>query len=400
MNYEETLIYINNTPKFSKILGNADLLRLLDKLGNPQNKLKFIHVAGTNGKGSTCAMLASVLEKSGLKTGLFTSPFIETFNERIRINGENIPDNELAEIATSVKNTIDEMSIEISVFAQITAIAFLYFSQQKCDIVVLETGMGGRLDATNTIPAPKISIITKIGLDHTEYLGGSIAEIAAEKCGIIKNGTVVVTCTNQPEAAMSAIKSACAEKNVRLITAPPYSRPLSLHGDFQKYNAGTAYAACKLLKIPEETIRCGLEHTQWAARFEYLLPNLILDGAHNPDGISALVHSLAALGKPIIFVTAMMRDKAWHKSAEIIGAAAQKVIVTEIPMPRCLPAHELAAEFARCETEPDCIKAVQKALVYADGNAVVCVCGSLYLAGEVRKNRKLFTLPPKYDIIE
>lgn len=400
MNYEETLKYINNTPKFSKILGNADLLRLLDKLGNPQNRLRFIHVAGTNGKGSTCAMIASVLEKSGLKTGLFTSPFIEVFNERIRINGENIPDGELAEIATSVKNAIDEMKIEISVFAQITAVAFLYFSRQNCDIVVLETGMGGRLDATNTIPAPEVCIITKIGLDHTEYLGGSIAEIAAEKCGIIKSGTVAVTCANQPEEAMAVIKSACAEKNVRLITAPPYSRPLSLHGDFQKYNAGTAYAACRLLNIPEETIRFGLEHTEWAARFEYLLPNLILDGAHNPDGIDALVQTLVRLGQPIIFVTAMMRDKARHKSAEIINRAAQRVIATEIPMPRCLPAHELAAEFTRCETEPNCINAVRKALAYADGSAVVCVCGSLYLAGEIRKNRKLFTLPPKYDIIK
>ena len=312
----------------------------------------------------------------------------------------NIPDGELAEIATSVKNAIDEMKIEISVFAQITAVAFLYFSRQNCDIVVLETGMGGRLDATNTIPAPEVCIITKIGLDHTEYLGGSIAEIAAEKCGIIKNGTTAVTCANQPAEAMAVIKSVCAEKKVRLITAPPYNYPLSLHGDFQKYNAGTAYEACRLLNIPEETIRFGLEHTEWAARFEYLLPNLILDGAHNPDGIRALVQTLVQLGQQIIFVTAMMRDKARHTSAKIINAAAQKVIATEIPMPRCLPAHELSAEFTHCETEPNCIKAVQKALEYANGNAIVCVCGSLYLAGEIRKNRKLFTLPSKYDIIE
>ena len=175
MDYCETLKYFNNTPKFSKILGNADLQRLLDKLGNPQNELNFIHAAGTNGKGSVCAMIASVLGSAGFKTGLYTSPFIEVFNERIQINGVNIPDDILAELATLVKNTIDGIGVEISVFAQITAVAFLYFKRMRCDYVVIETGMGGRLDATNVIPSPRLCVITKIGLDHTKYLGNTIS---------------------------------------------------------------------------------------------------------------------------------------------------------------------------------------------------------------------------------
>lgn len=388
MNYEETLKYINNTPKFSKILGNSDLVRLLDKLGNPQNKLKFIHAAGTNGKGSVCAMLASVLQKSGLKTGLFTSPFIEVFNERIRINGENIPDDILAEIATHVKNTIDGMKIEISVFAQITAIAFLYFSMEKCDIVVLETGMGGRLDATNVILHPQICIITKIGLDHTDYLGNTIAEIAAEKCGIIKSGSTVITCENQPDAAMSVIKSTCAEKNVRLIIAPPCGYPLSLPGEFQKHNAGMAYAACRVLGIDGNLIKDGFMHTSWAARFEFLRSDIILDGAHNPDGISALADSLKKLGKPIIIITAMMRDKAWRESAKILDAAADKIIVTQLSDPRCLTASKLASGFSSCEIIPDVQGTVRKAFENTDTDTIKCFCGSLYLAGEVRKTFK------------
>lgn len=392
MNYEETLQYFNNAPKFSQILGNTELLRLLDKLGNPQNHLRFIHVAGTNGKGSVCAMLAEILTKSGLKTGLFTSPFIEIFNERIRVNGTCIPNEVLARISTAVKNAIDELGIEISVFARITAVAFLYFKECECDIVVLETGLGGRLDATNVIAPPSACVITKIGLDHTEYLGNTLAEIASEKCGIIKSGTYVITPAEQPTEALEVIKSECAKKSVPLYIADEYCGEISLHGDFQKSNAGVACKTAEILNIDSASIAYGIAHTHWAARFEFLRPDLILDGAHNPDGISALVKSLKSLGKPIIFVTAMMRDKAWENSARILNSCARAVIATEIPIPRCLPATELATAFDVCKAEPDCIAAIKIALDMAHPDDIVCICGSLYLAGEVRKMSKCFTL--------
>lgn len=386
MDYNETLKYINNTPKFSKILGNDDLKKLLDRLGNPQDKPDFIHVAGTNGKGSVCAMLASVLRASGKNVGLFTSPFIEVFNERIQINGENISDCDLARIATKVKQEIDSLGVEISVFAQITAMAFLYFAEKNCDIVVLETGLGGRLDATNVISAPKLSIITKISLDHTEYLGDTLEKIAAEKCGIIKPGCKVITCQSQDKSVFSVINTACKSIGVPLFMADANSEyPLSLSGEYQKENSAVAILAAKKLGICEEDIRKGLLCTKWIARFEYLKDNLILDGGHNPDGIRALISSLKALNKPVNFVVAMMQDKDTDDVASQIRDFAKNVIVTEVKMPRCMPADKLAKLFPGCTVETDSISAVKKALSETTPEELVCVCGSLYLAGEIRK---------------
>lgn len=386
MDYKETLNYINNTPKFSKILGNDDLKKLLFVLGNPQNSLTFIHVAGTNGKGSVCSMLASVLRASGKKCGLYTSPFIEVFNERIQINGENISDEDLARIATKVKSEIDSLGIEISVFAQITAMAFLYFAEQKCDIVVLETGLGGRLDATNVIPSPVLTVITKIGLDHTEYLGDTIEKIAREKCGIIKENTKVVTCYSQTKSALSVITDTCKNKGVTLVIADEDSGyPLSLSGEYQKENAAVSVVCAKLLGIEEKHIREGLLNTKWIARFEFLKENLILDGGHNPDGVHALISSLKALEKPVTFVVAMMEDKDTKDVSDYIKAFAKAVIVTEVKMPRCMPAEKLAEQFPGSVVVKDSIKAVKKALSSIASDELVCVCGSLYLAGEIRK---------------
>lgn len=389
MDYNETLKYINDTPKFSKILGNDDLKKLLESFGNPQNTLKFIHIAGTNGKGSVCAMVSAILQKAGYKTGLYTSPYIEVFNERIQINGENISDNDLAEIATLVKDRINEMNIEISVFAQITAMAFIYFSRNKCDYVVLETGLGGRLDATNVIETPAICAITKISLDHTEFLGNSIAKIAAEKCGIIKNNIPVVTCGNQENEALCVIKRYCKENSSNLYISPSeYNYELSLKGEYQKYNAAVASEIAHLLHISEEDIKYGLSHTHWIARFEFLQDNLLLDGGHNPDGIKALLTSLKALNRPVHFVVAMMEDKDFSESAELLNAFSGKVTVTQIDMPRCIKAANLAILFPGCITQENCIAAVENALKSCTENEIVCVCGSLYLAGEIRSHFK------------
>ena len=385
MDYKETLKYINDTPKFSKILGNDDLKKLLEKLGNPQKKTEFIHIAGTNGKGSVSAMLASILRASGKKCGLYTSPFIEVFNERIQVNGENIPDCDLARIATQVKKNIDDLGVEISVFAQITAMAFLYFAEQNCDIVVLETGLGGRLDATNVIPSPKLSIITKIGLDHTEYLGDTIEKITEEKCGIIKEDTIVITTSCQEKSALSVIENTCKKLDVPLFAAEPnYDYSLSLQGEYQKENAGIAVCGAKALGISDEHIRNGLLNTKWIARFEFLKDNLILDGGHNPDGVRALISSLKALNKPVTFVVAMMQDKDISEASCLINDFAENVIVTEVKMPRCMKAEELALLFPGCDMEKDSIQAVKKAILKTSDNEIVCVCGSLYLAGEIR----------------
>lgn len=385
MDYKETLKYINDTPKFSKILGNDDLKKLLAKLGNPQDKLQFIHVCGTNGKGSVSAMLASILRASGKVCGLYTSPFIEVFNERISINGENISDDDLARTATKVKQEIDSLGVEISVFAQITAMAFLYFVEKECDIVVLETGLGGRLDATNVIASPSLAIITKIGLDHTEYLGDTIEKIAEEKCGIIKPGTKVITTCNQEKSVLSAIENTCKSVNVPCFVAEPTrDYYLSLSGEYQKENAGIAVCGAKALGISDEHIKTGLLNTKWIARFEYLKDNLILDGGHNPDGVQALISSLKVLNKPVTFVVAMMQDKDFEETSSLIRDFAKNVIVTEVKMPRCMPAEDLASLFPDCEAEKDSILAVKKAILDTPDDELICVCGSLYLAGEIR----------------
>lgn len=388
MDYKETLKYITGTPKFSKVLGNDNLQKLLDFLGNPQDLLSFIHVAGTNGKGSVCAMAASILKEAGYKTGLFTSPFISVFNERIQINGSNISDNDLAEYATRVKKAITALNLEISEFAQITAIAFLYFNEQKCDYVVLETGLGGRLDATNVIKTPKVCVITKIGLDHTKYLGSTVKEITSEKCGIIKKHVPVVTGSFQNSEALNVIQSYCSVTDSRFILAANEYQT-NLKGEYQKANASIAASVCTLLGIPEKYIKSGLLKVTWPARFEYLRSNLILDGAHNPDGISALISSLKTLDKNIIFVTAMMRDKDYRECAKMIDNAAKKVYTTEIQMPRCIPCREFAECFRNAEPIDDCIKAVNIALAQAGHDDAVCVCGSLFLAGCIRDRFKI-----------
>lgn len=387
MDYKETLKYINDTPKFSKILGNDDLKKLLKRLGNPQDKTKFVHVAGTNGKGSVSSMIASVFHAQGMNVGLYTSPFIEVFNERIQINGENISDEDLARIATRVKTEIDALGVEISVFAQITAMAFLYFAEKNCDVAVLETGLGGRLDATNVIPSPILTVITKIGLDHTEYLGDTIEKIAEEKCGIIKVGTKVITTCCQEKEVLSVIENTCKEKGVPLFVADNDSGySLSLSGEYQKENGAIAVLGAKTLGISEEYIKEGLLSAKWIARFEFLRDNLILDGGHNPDGIRALISSLKALNKPVHFVVAMMQDKDTEDVCRQINDFAKSVTVTEVNMPRCESAEKLAEIFGDAYIEKNSIKAVEKVLLDAKENELVCVCGSLYLAGEIRSH--------------
>ncbi len=403
MKYEEALDYIHKIPKFRRPLGNTNLKKLLNALGNPQNGLRFIHTAGTNGKGSVSAMTAEILKRSGYKTGLFTSPFLEVFNERIRIDGECISDDELGAYTERVKNAMEQSDAPVSEFAFVTAAAFLYFYEKKCGFVVLEVGMGGKLDATNVIPDSLVSVICKIGFDHTQYLGDTIEEIAREKCGIIRAGGTVVS---YPNGGVNDIIREYADKNNASLVfaeqAVPVSDgfmykdrkyPLALRGSYQPQNASVVLEVIDALRkkgvdIPETAVEDGLRNVRWGARFEFVKDNLIIDGAHNIDGIKALKQSLLDLKKDIVLVMAMMEDKDYNSCIREILPIAKAAIASEIDMPRCLKAEKIK-EIADSMNIPAIVNtntadAVNTAIALADGG-VVCVCGSLFFAGEVRK---------------
>lgn len=403
MNYNDALNYIHQIPKFCRPLGNANLKKLLGVLENPQDKLKFIHIAGTNGKGSTAAMIAEILKKSGYKTGLFTSPFLEVFNERIRINGESIADNDLAEYTSRVRRAMEENEAHVSEFAFVTAAAFLYFYERQCDFVVLEVGMGGRLDATNVISDSLVSVICKIGIDHTQYLGNSIEEIADEKCGIIREGGTVVS---YPNGDVNHIISDYAKKmNAELVFAEKAylsengflykgrEYPLSLKGAYQPQNAAVVLEVINALRkkgiqIPDIAVTGGLKSVRWAARFEFITDNIIIDGGHNIDGIRALKKSLLDLRREIVLIIAMMQDKDYEACVREIAPIAKAVVATEIDMPRCLSSKTIK-EIADSMNVYSIVNnniydAINVALSLA-GGGIVCVCGSLFLAGEARK---------------
>ena len=403
MNYIEAIDYVHAIPKFVRPLGNEKLGGLLDLLGLPQDKLKFIHVAGTNGKGSVCRMTAEILKSAGYKTGLFTSPFIEVFNERIQINNVNISDDDLARYVTDIADIMKTNNISVSEFAFITAVALKYFADLECDIVVLETGMGGRLDATNIIPTPVCTALTSISLDHTQYLGDTIEEIALEKCGIIKSGAKVVTAQNR--LVQSVIAEQAEKADAELIVCGDYLKTksgfiykgeeyrLGLKGEYQAENAAVVCEIVDVLrsggyKISDDALRDGFKNAHWMARYEFITPDIVIDGGHNIDGIRALKKSLMAEKRDVILVLTMMQDKDYKECIKELCTIARKVIATELDMPRGLKCSEIQSicegNKTECIAEPDILKAVKMACDMADGG-LVCVCGSLYLAGDVRK---------------
>ncbi len=396
MDYKEALSYIEALPKFTYPLGNKQLSELLERIDSPQNGLKIIHIAGTNGKGSASAMIASVLTEAGYKTGLFTSPYILRFNERIRIGTCEIPDYKLAEIVYELSRICNDCDIKISQFAFILACAFLYYDRTGCEYVVLEAGMGGRLDATNVILMSEVSVIMSIGLDHTIYSGNTIAEIAAEKCGIIKQFGDVVSYRNLPEA-MAVIEDYCRKKEAKLYVAKPAEKTktgffcdgknyeLTLGGAFQADNAAVVLSVIDVLrkkgtKISDENIEIGLAECRWRGRFEKIGTRLIVDCGHNPDGIRALCDSLRYIEGKKTAVVAMMEDKDAKECIKILSQNVDGIITTHLDMPRCMDAGKLSQYAKNVEIEPDVKSAIKKALQY---KGVVVVCGSVYLAGKV-----------------
>lgn len=415
MNYEQTLEYIHKIPKFNRVLGN-DLLRvLLDKMGNPQLRLKFIHVGGTNGKGSVCTMIAEVLKQAGYKVGLFTSPYLIRFNERIRINGSPISDDDLVDVVGYVKEISEKHDAAVSEFAFDTAVAFEYFKRSNCDFVVLEVGLGGRLDATNVINTPIVTCFTAIGLDHCQYLGDTIDDISKEKFGIIKPKTKVVLYPIQEQIVFENAKSVCQNVGSQL-TVPDLSEitdingrsfryksqtyTLNMTGEFQIYNAVTAIEVLSVLQeygceISGKDIQNGLKHAKIRGRFEYINDKLVVDGAHNPPAVNALINTLKDTGKHIYFLTAVMQDKDYNKIAELISDFAicnkSHVVTCEVNMPRCLDACSLAKVYQSHGVHAQAFKESSAAFEYIcklskdDPSALICVCGSLYLAGELMR---------------
>ena len=357
-----------NTPRWrSSRLGLDRTRELFAGLGNPQDRLRVVHVAGTNGKGSTCAFLASILQEAGYKTGLFTSPYIIEFADRIRVDGCNIPADDLLDVTLSVREVAEAMPDHPTEFELMTAVAFTYFARQECDICVVEVGLGGRLDSTNVLESPEVCVITPIALDHTELLGDTLAAIAAEKAGILKPGVPAVSAVQEVEA-MQVIVDKAAEQQAPLTcvdavqirgTAADFSYrgwehlSLGLLGSYQMENAATALEVVGVLRdrgwsISDAAISAGLANTYWPGRFELLgdEPTFIVDGGHNPQGAQVLIESLEQRypGRPVIVVLGVLGDKDYSAMVHsIVGyAPTRMVICIEPPNPRALSTEGLS----------------------------------------------------------
>ena len=421
MNYNDALEYIHSVSWTFCKPGLSRISELCEALGHPERSLKFIHVAGTNGKGSFCSMTDSILRAAGYRVGLFTSPYVVRFNERMKVDGVDISDGELADITEKIKPICDAMTDKPTEFELITAIAFVYFSSQKCDFVVLECGLGGRLDSTNVIDTPVLSVITGIALDHTSILGDTIEKIAYEKAGIIKCGVPVLFGGEDP-IAERVIEARAHEvgspfylstdtriQNVKSsILGTDFDSDcydglhLSLLGSYQVKNARNVLSAVKILReqgisIPESAVRAGLSSAVWHARFEKLSdePLVIYDGAHNREGVDALYSSVKKYfgDQRVICLSGTLADKEYSHTAQVISLIADRAYVITPDNPRALS----AVDFARCIAErgttayPVETIAEAVALAFADarrsGAPLICF-GSLYTYGEVASEIK------------
>ncbi len=444
MNINEALDYVHGLRWMSKKLGLTKTVDLLNRLGNPEKKLKFVHVGGTNGKGSTSAMLGGILRSAGYKVGLFTSPFIMRFNERIMVSTaedytrdslfgfKEIPDEDLAELVTRVKAAADEMEEPPSEFEFVTVIGLMYFLEQKCDIVVLEVGMGGEFDATNVIPAPLAVIMVNIGLDHMQYLGNTVTEIARTKSGIIKQGSDVVF-YGECQEAETVIEEKCAETGSKLVI-PDFSKisvkkadlggqvfsyggytlNMPMIGAYQRKNAAVVIEAVALLrkkglKITKKAVVAGIENTKWIARLEKLAnePLVFVDGSHNPQGMRATIDTIKSCievkkpGQPrVICVFGVMADKDVSGILSIMSEAASEIICVQPVYPRAMKYEELYRKAVSiCKNETESIipggnvnDGIIMGLSHAKKNDIVLCLGSLYMASEVRN---FFTSKPK-----
>lgn len=416
MTGQEAVELIHREAWIGREPGLSRTIKLMGKLGDPHKKLKFVHITGTNGKGSTAAMVASALTAAGLKTGLCTSPHLWRFHERFQVDGRPIPDETLGRIGERVIIAGREMSDPATEFELMNAVGMLYFLEAGCDIVVLEVGLGGRLDSTNVIPAPEAAVITNIGLEHTAQLGNTRALIAGEKAGIIKPGCDTVL-YHQSREVEEVVERVCARLDVPLTrTAPeeldvlasglegqtftyrgrgPYHIPLL--GEHQRYNAAAALETLWVLgrrgwNIPETAIAEGLSKTVWPGRLELVRrsPDVILDGGHNPQCMEALGRALRELypEKKLIFLTGVLADKDYPAMMGEILPLAKEFFTITPDSERAMSAADLAAwlEERGAKATPcgSTREGIDRALAAAGKSGAVCVTGSLYMIGEAR----------------
>ena len=434
MNYDEVMVYISNAMEFGINLGLGRTKKILDLLGNPQDKIKCVHIAGTNGKGSTAAMITKILTQSGYKVGMYTSPFIEKFEERIQVNGENINKDDLSDVITEVSYVVDKL-VKLgqghpTEFEIVTCAMFLYFYKQNVDIAVIEVGLGGALDSTNVLKPCNsldnvggviLSIITSISYDHMHILGNTICEIAAQKAGIIKNKIPVVLYP-QIKQVEDVIKMQCAKSNSRLIIVKQedvkflssnnnfkqsiivktqqntYDIELSLLGEHQILNCAVAVSACEELRkygfnVVNSDIIKALKHVKWIGRLEVLSekPLTILDGAHNIDGIKSLVRSVKkylAYNKMILII-GILADKQIDEMITQIAPMASKIFVVTPNSNRAEEASELKNAIKKyninCEAFESYEMAYKSAISCCEADDLLLVCGSLYMIGDMRK---------------
>lgn len=441
MDMFDPIAYINEPRWRSSRLGLDRMRELLERLGRPQDNLKFVHAAGTNGKGSTCAFLAAVLRAAGYRTGLFTSPFIETFGERIRIDGENISQSDLTEATQVVRDQAERMDDHPTEFELMCAVALVHFARRKCDIVVMEVGLGGRLDATNVIDAPEVCVIARIGFDHTDLLGTTLAQIAKEKAGIIKRGAAVVSYPQEAEAMDIVLRAAkeagasCETPDFSLLEVHPFDLSSAvaavnafafaqafrlfsygglrglrtrLLGSYQPQNAALAIEAVYALRsrgwgISDEAVREGIASAVWPGRFEVLGANplTIVDGGHNPQGACALADTLEDVlpGKRAVFVMGVLADKDYLPMIERVLPFARAFVTITPESPRALSSEELAkaikaraaglfpscGELSAVRASSSVRESLEIARSLAKENDVIVAFGSLYSVAAVKK---------------
>ena len=415
MDYEKALAYINGVQWYGSKPGLERTRELLEKLGNPEKKLKFIHIAGTNGKGSCAAMLASVMTACGYKTGLFTSPYLFRFSERMKIGDQEIPNETLAALVSRIQPLADAMEDHPTEFELMTAAALLWYAEECCDIVVLEVGLGGRFDATNIIESPELSVIMNIGLDHTGVLGDTVEKIAFEKAGIIKPGCPCVL-YQQEKAVEKVIEDCCRERNSRLVKADfrlihaefdsfegqvfSYrgdAYAISLLGSHQLKNAAVAAEAVKVLReqgweLSQDDVEHGFYSAQWPARFEPVCmePPVIVDGGHNPQCAETVRDNLLHYfpEKRRVLLLGVLADKNYRELAEILAQAADCFVCVTPNSERALPAEQLRQELTTMGKKAEAADSIEagivRALALAGEDGMVCAVGSLYMAGDIR----------------
>jgi dihydrofolate synthase/folylpolyglutamate synthase len=413
MSYADALKFLYGLRLFGVKFGLENTFKLAALAGYPQNQLRFIHVAGTNGKGSTCAMLESIFRAAGWRVGLFTSPHLVSFTERLQVNRQPITEADVARLVAGLQPLLQQFPPDAhpTFFEVVTVMALRYFAEQRCNLVIWEAGLGGRLDATNIV-TPLASVITPIGLDHQQWLGGTVEKIAFEKAGIIKPRVPVITGA-APGHGLEVIAEVSRRRQAPLtIVAPAEAdRPpldtiaLPLPGRHQRQNAALALATIRALgrqfNLAPETIAAGLARVQWPGRFQVVKTGggqtLLLDGAHNPDGAAALAATLRQEfpDTPPAMILGVFQDKDWRAMCATLAPLARRLVLTRVNSERSLDPAELlsACRFANPAAPAQLCPSLAEALALTSDEPLALVTGSLYLVGEALERLHLTAVP-------